>query len=124
MTDKLQTYGPGAGIALGAGVGATAAVVSGVASELGVVTGFGVGGGLVVGAFAGRFADSSLARGDWALRVVAATLLVSLFVGGLLGALLSWTLAEPATGGVVTGSAAGGAFGLLLAGVLVAAGRE
>lgn len=124
MATKLEEYGTGGGIPLGAGVGATAALLAGLQSEFAVVTGFGVLGGLVVGGFAGRFAEQNLDRVNWTHRVVAYTLLASLLVGGLLGALTAWMVDGSVIVGTTGGSAAGGAFGLLVSAALLSAGRE
>lgn len=124
MTDRLQRYGSGVGIPLGAGIGGTAALLAGVQSEFAVVVAFGVSGGLVVGGFAGSFLDSNQAREGWVLRLVAVTLLVSLLAGGLLGLLVGWMVDGSLSMGLVVGSAAGGVFSLLLSGVLVAASRQ
>ncbi|MFB6068505.1 MAG: hypothetical protein ABEJ90_01090 [Halobacterium sp.] len=124
MTQSLQQYGVGAGIPLGAGVAATAATVAGLGDQLAVVTGFGVAGGLLVGAFAGLYADSLPAGPDWARRLAAVTVLASAFGGVVLGALTAWTASVDLLAGAGAGGAAGGAFGVLLSGVLVAAGRR
>jgi hypothetical protein len=124
MDDSFEQYGTGSGLVLGAGVGATAALVAGLQSEMAVLAGFGASGGLVVGSAAGRFLGSHRQRENWIARVVAFTLLVSLLVGGLLGALTGWMVDGSLADGVFGGSTAGGAFSLLLSGVLVAAGRD
>lgn len=124
MASHLESYGTGSGIPLGVGVGAVAATLAGVQSEFAVVTGFGVLGGIVAGGLAGRYTGASLGHENWAYRVVAYTLFVSLLVGGLLGALSAWMVDASMPAGFLAGGAAGGAFGLLLSGVLVAAGRK
>jgi hypothetical protein len=118
MTTSLEQYGTGIGIPLGAGVGATAALLAGLGA------GFGVLGGLVVGGFAGRYAETTLGRENWADRVVAVTLLVSLLAGGLLGVLTAWMVEGSMTVGFLDGSAAGGAFSLLTSATLITAGRD
>lgn len=124
MTSTLEQYGTGSGIPFGAGIGATAATVAGVGEQLAVVAGFGVIGGLVVGGFAGRFAAENLDRANWERRVVAFTLLVSLLVGGLLGALTGWMVDGPVLRGFLVGAGAGGVFSLLMSSTLVATGRK
>jgi hypothetical protein len=124
VSTSLERYGAGSGISFGVGIGATAAVLSGTGSELGVIAGFGAIGGLTVGGFAGRFTESTLSEANWELRVVAYTLFVSLLVGGLLGTLTGWMVDGPFVRGFAVGSGAGGAFSLLLSGVLVAAARK
>ncbi|WP_336000235.1 hypothetical protein [Halorientalis halophila] len=124
MTSTLEQYGTGSGIPFGAGIGATAATLSGVGEQFAVVTGFGVMGGLVVGGFAGRFTAEHLDRPNWERRVVAFTLLVSLFVGGLLGALTGWMVDGPILPGFLVGAGTGGVFSFLLSGTLVATARK
>lgn len=123
MTDELQRIGSGVGIPLGAGLGATAALLSGVSTEYGVVVAFGVVGGLVVGGFAGQFADENRTHEQWALRLVAFTLLVSLLAGSLLGLLTAWMVDGSLLVGLAVGNAAGGAFALLSSGILLAQAR-
>ncbi|WP_255149075.1 hypothetical protein [Halorarius halobius] len=124
MTDGLRRYGAGAGIPLGAGIGATAAVVAGLSGELALVAGFGVVGGLLVGGLAGGYADENRGDDGWELRLLAVAVLFSLLVGGVLGALTAWTVDAAVPVGYAVGSAAGGLFGLLLSGVLLAAARS
>lgn len=124
MTSTLEQYGTGSGIPFGVGIGASAAVLSGVSEQLAVVAGFGMVGGLVVGGFAGRFTAENLDRTNWELRVVAFTLLVSLLVGGLLGALTGWMVDGPILRGVLVGAGSGGIFSLLMSSTLVASGRK
>ncbi len=81
-------------------------------------------GGLVVGGFAGRFTAEHLDRPNWERRVVAFTLLVSLFVGGLLGALTGWMVDGPILPGFLVGAGTGGVFSFLLSGTLVATARK
>lgn len=124
VTSSLEQYGTGGGIPFGVGIGVAVAVLSGVDSQLAVVSGFGMIGGLVVGGFAGRYADANLDRNNWELRVMAFTLLVSLLVGGLLGALTGWMVDGPVLRGFLVGAGAGGVFSLMLSSTLVAIGRK
>lgn len=123
MADTYQRYGAGVGLALGAGIGGTAATLSGLGGDLALLTGFGVAGGLVVGGAVGRYADENRERDDRRQRLVAVAVLFSLLVGGLLGALAAWMSGSALPEGYAVGSAAGGLFGLLLSGVLLAAAR-
>lgn len=124
MASSLERYGTGSGIPLGVGIGATAASLAGLQSEFAVVVAFGAMGGVVVGGFAGRFAEESRDDERWKFRVMAFTHLVSLLAGGTLGGLTAWMVGGALGAGVVSGTATGGAFGLLLGSVLVAAGRR
>jgi hypothetical protein len=124
MDATLERYGTGSGIPLGVGVGSVAALLAGLGSDIAVVAAFGASGGLVVGGFAGRYAEEHLGEENWAYRVAAFTLLVSLLVGGLLGALTAWMVVEPLWVGFLAGSAAGGAFSLLVSSTLVSKGRS
>lgn len=122
--DSLQQYGAGVGIPFGAGVAATTAAAVGVSGTLATVVGYGAAGGLVVGALAGRFAETTRPRENWRLRVAGFTLVVSLLVGSALGGLTAWIETAAVANGVLAGGAAGGVFGLLVSGVLVATGGE
>lgn len=121
MDVDIARYGAGGGIALGAGIGGTAATFAGLHAEFALLAGFGVSGGLLVGALAGRFANSNLDRENWQYRVVAFTLALSLAVGAVFGALTAWIMSVSLVSGFLGGGATGGVFSLLLAGVLLAA---
>jgi hypothetical protein len=124
MVSELERYGTGSGIPLGLGVGATAALVANIQVEFAVVAAFGAMGGLVVGGFAGRFAEADGSGGDWAYRLLGFTLFVSLLVGGSLGALTAWMVDGSVASGALGGSAAGGAFCILMWATLVATVRR
>ncbi len=124
MASELERYGTGSGIPLGLGVGATAALVANIQAEFAVVAAFGAMRGLVVGGFAGRFAETDGRRDNWPYRLLGFTLLVSLLVGGSLGALTAWMVDGAIPGGVLGGSAAGGAFSSLMWATLVVTGRK
>lgn len=100
-----------------------AASLAGISSEFAVITGFGIMGGLVVGGFAGRFTDANIDRDNWRRRVMAYTLFVSLLAGSLLGLLTAWMGDGSLINGVLGGAATGGAFSLLMSGMLISAER-
>lgn len=124
MNETFERYASGIGLPIGAGIGGTAALVADISAEFAIVTAFGGVGGLVVGGFAGRYAATSRGERNWALRLLAVTLLVGLAAGASLGVLTAWMVDGSLAAGVVAGSTAGGLFSHLLGGILVLAERS
>lgn len=121
---SLTNFGAGLGLAIGAGVGLTTALVAG--TDLALTVGYGVAGGLVIGAFVGRFAETTTEseRENPGLRVLALALFAGIAVGGLLGVLVAWSVDESLVVGLEVGSAAGGLHAVVLANLIIGSARR
>ena len=117
-----RTLALGAGIPLGAGLGATAALLGDAGVALGIA--YGAAGGVLVGGFVSQAAEAVRSRDAWRRRLVGASLFVGLAVGALVGGVAAWSVGLAIVDGATAGANAGGVLGVLLAGIVVATGRE